>query len=203
MHGPYDALYASVPENILWGRMPTHLMGILTDHKSAGKALDLGCGDGANSLYLENRGFSVTGIDVSFTALQGLRNRFRRENVQPRGLYLHADVRAGLQGTTQYDVLISCGVYHCLDKLTRSALHRKLHRLLTEDGVVLFSCITNRIPLPGDHLTDTVELANPLEVVDMFRGMSIEYYKEGVIQDRHGSLVAPHEHSVLWIVARK
>ena len=40
-----------------------------------GRALDLGCGHGRNSVYLAKQGFGVEGIDLSATALQWARDR--------------------------------------------------------------------------------------------------------------------------------
>lgn len=40
-----------------------------------GKVLDIGCGAGAHTLYLQNKGFNVTGIDISTNAINACKLR--------------------------------------------------------------------------------------------------------------------------------
>ncbi len=46
-----------------------------------GKALDVGCGSGHNSIWLAQHGFLVTGIDVSEVAVQQAKENASRNNV--------------------------------------------------------------------------------------------------------------------------
>lgn len=48
----------------------------------AGSAIDLGCGGGAESLYLASRGLAVLGVDVSMAALAIARARGRKSAVR-------------------------------------------------------------------------------------------------------------------------
>ena len=200
--GPYDRLYSASPDNILWDSTPSHLMLKLNGLLATGNVLDAGCGDGVNALFLERSGYSVRGLDVSKLALNGLRIRFGSEHVQPVGRYSQADLHHWRGDGVRYNALVSCGLFQCLSKETRHIVHSRLQSFLTEEGIVLFSCLTNTIPLPQNHQTPGLELADVSEVRDLFSGMRIEYFREGVIEDRHGTIVDRHEHSVVWVVAR-
>lgn len=57
---------------------PNHLLLRYEAHLGAGTALDLACGQGQNALWLAERGYHVTGLDVSPVALE----RGRREAKQ-------------------------------------------------------------------------------------------------------------------------
>lgn len=46
------------------------------------RAIDLGCGAGANAIYLARRGFEVTGVDFSKAALEKARSRAKDAGVQ-------------------------------------------------------------------------------------------------------------------------
>jgi len=200
--GPYDPLYAAAPGNVLWDS-PTHIFertGSLSAHR---KVIDLGCGDGANALYLEQVGCSVTGFDISSLALNGLANRFARSGMSPGGRYVRSDIGSIGQEIECCDLLVSCGLFQCLAKDMRGEIHKRFHESLSLNGMIVFSCLTDKIALPAGHMTRGVELASLSEIADLFDGLSIQYFREGTIRDAHAPLVAPHEHSVVWILAKK
>ena len=95
-----ETIYAETPEDeIPWisKEPPSQLVGLLD---SSGvlpcKAVDLGCGTGNHALYLASRGFDVTGIELSETAV-----RIAREKAKDRGLavrFVSDDLRSSHAG---------------------------------------------------------------------------------------------------------
>ena len=64
------------------GRPDFNLVAIVKNNSiDKGKALDVGCGSGHNSLWLAHHGFSVTGVDVSEIALQKAQDNISKYNV--------------------------------------------------------------------------------------------------------------------------
>ena len=57
----------------VWSGNPNHWLVDLAEDLTPGSALDLGCGEGADSIWLANNGWTVTAIDVSPTALERTR----------------------------------------------------------------------------------------------------------------------------------
>src|SRR5690625_2345530 len=55
-----------------------------TAHLAPGRALDAGCGTGAEAVWLAEQGWQVTGTDISGTALTAARARGRRAGVAGR-----------------------------------------------------------------------------------------------------------------------
>ena len=201
--GPYDELYGASPGNVLWRGAQSHLMAKLEVEGIQGTILDAGCGDGINAIYLERRGFSIHGIDVSEIALTGLQNRFADNEQSPRGRYERADLHDWSANEGRFSALVSCGLFHCLDRTRRHSLHKRMQDSVSLGGLVLFSCLTNAVSLPKDHLTPNLELVDISEIHELFQGMLIEYFREGVIQDVHEGVVGPHEHSLVWVIARR
>ncbi len=83
-----------------WGRYPPEeLVRFVARNfsaakpRSAVKALEIGCGPGANLWYMANEGYSVAGIDGSETAIKRLKERFLAE--LPAYPVNHADFRVG------------------------------------------------------------------------------------------------------------
>ncbi|MDO0917740.1 class I SAM-dependent methyltransferase [Streptomyces sp. DT2A-34] len=54
----------------LWSGRPNSLLVREASGLGPGSALDLGCGEGADAVWLASRGWQVTGVDISHTALE-------------------------------------------------------------------------------------------------------------------------------------
>lgn len=53
----------------IWTGQPNELLVGETESLPPGRALDLGCGEGADAIWLAQRGWQVTAVDISSTAL--------------------------------------------------------------------------------------------------------------------------------------
>ncbi|MGI5372860.1 class I SAM-dependent methyltransferase [Streptomyces sp. CA-251387] len=54
----------------LWSGRPNALLVREATDLAPGSALDLGCGEGADAVWLASRGWRVTGVDIAHTALE-------------------------------------------------------------------------------------------------------------------------------------
>ncbi len=68
----WDARYGERDKAMWSGRPNGRLVAEVTD-LSPGRALDIGCGEGADAIWLARRGWRVTAIDVSDVALRRAR----------------------------------------------------------------------------------------------------------------------------------
>ncbi len=130
----YKMLYAADPEASLWELNEPHppLVELLDrDIVTIGRALDVGCGLGTQSIYLAERGFSVDGIDFQEKALTRARTRVSATGADCT--FEWADVTQAIS-RGPYDLIIDRG---CLHSLTGGALHRysqNLQRWLAPGG---------------------------------------------------------------------
>ena len=94
-----------------------------------GKVLDVGCGSGSHSLYLQEKGLKVKAIDISKGAI---------EVTKQRGV-LHAEVKNILDETETFDTILllmnGTGIFQELTQISKYLSHLK--HLLKPNGQIL------------------------------------------------------------------
>jgi SAM-dependent methyltransferase len=117
-----------------------------------GRAVDLGCGTGANVLFLAAHGFDALGVDFSKAAIEMASDEAAARSLGERARFACGDVTSdeisGAEGP--FDLVV---VYNTLQDLrgrARMALVRTIHRLVRPGGQVVLWCYyadTRDLPL--------------------------------------------------------
>lgn len=76
----WDARY-SEHDRAMWSGRPNGRLVVEVTDVAVGRALDVGCGEGADAIWLARRGWTVTGIDVSDVAVARARAAAERVGV--------------------------------------------------------------------------------------------------------------------------
>ncbi|MER5942286.1 class I SAM-dependent methyltransferase [Streptomyces sp. NPDC001928] len=71
----------------LWSGRPNALLVREASDLAPGRALDLGCGEGADAVWLASRDWRVTGVDISHTALERAARHAAEAGVGDRALW--------------------------------------------------------------------------------------------------------------------
>ncbi|MCC7449751.1 MAG: class I SAM-dependent methyltransferase [Anaerolineae bacterium] len=107
----------------------------LADRLAPGRALDLGCGTGASSIYLAQRGWQVTGIDFIPAAIQ-------RAQQKARDAHLSIDFRVGdvsrleaLHLSGLFDLAVDVGCLHTITPIQQHAYAASLVQLLRPGAI--------------------------------------------------------------------
>ncbi len=69
-------------KDLLWSAEPNRFLVQEIDGLQPGRALDLGCGEGRNAIWLAERGWSVVGVDFSDVALDKARRLAAQRGVE-------------------------------------------------------------------------------------------------------------------------
>jgi len=149
--------------------------GRLTPERLApGRAVDLGCGAGANAVFLAQAGFDVVGIDFSPVALGKARRASLAAGVSERVRLVRADLTApslpGVEGP--FDLLVDYGTLDDLVSGDRRAMASTIIRLARPSSIfVLYAFQAVRADLPRFSRTGPsrmVPVLEPGEEVDLF-----------------------------------
>ncbi|AKE88064.1 MULTISPECIES: class I SAM-dependent methyltransferase [Rhodococcus] len=131
----WDERYRSRPA--LWSGEPNrHLVGEAAELEP-GLALDVGCGEGADAIWLARRGWRVDGVDVSGVALRRAAEHADRAGAEIAGriTWLHENLTAWDPGRGRYD-LVSAQYMH-LPPPGRDVLFRRLAEAVAPGGTLL------------------------------------------------------------------
>lgn len=147
-----------------------------------GKALDLACGKGRNSLYLAEQGWEVEAVDISQDALGELEARAKEAGLRISA-YPCDLTRERPQG----------GEYHLIVvfKYLQRDLMSWIKEALAPGGVLVYETFTVEQPQFGKP-THPDHLLNRGELLDTFRDLTVLYYAEGIREgiEASASLIA-------------
>ena len=132
----WDQRYRSHP-TALWSGQPNDHLVNETIGLVPGSALDVGCGEGADAIWLAERGWSVTAVDLSIVALQRAAARADQvgAEVAARIEWVHEDLTIWDPGLARFE-LVSAQYMH-LPSIPRRALFERLAAAVAPGGSLL------------------------------------------------------------------
>jgi SAM-dependent methyltransferase len=110
-----------------------------------GDVLDVGCGLGDNAIYLAKNGHTVTGLDISPTALITAEQRAKDAGVVVTFAVADSTKLDGY--TAAFDTVIDSGMFHCLDYDGRRSYAAAVHRATRPGATLLLSCFSDATPV--------------------------------------------------------
>jgi cyclopropane fatty-acyl-phospholipid synthase-like methyltransferase len=103
----------------------------------SGKALDLGCGSGVQSLVLADHGLEVVGVDLSETAVAQAKQRASQYSAERPPRFITGDLTELRNIGEPFDLLFDRGCYHQARRENLDGFVRAL-RDLSHSGSTLF-----------------------------------------------------------------
>jgi SAM-dependent methyltransferase len=138
---------------------------------TAGRALDIACGTGRNALFLAEKGFKVTAIDISSVALARAEKRALEKSLAI--LWRQADLENYTLEMAFYDLVVN------FDYLQRPLL-TAMKAALKIGGFIIFDTYLVDQQAIG-HPKNPDYLLRHNELLDSFRDFRVLYYREGSI----------------------
>ena len=156
----WDERYASHDDGLWSGRANGVLVAEVAE-RPPGRALDVGCGEGADAIWLAQGGWQVTGLDVSEVALERARAGAREAAVTVE--WVLADVATSPPSPEGYD-LVSV-LYPALKHSPGDEAIRALLDAVAPGGTLL---VVGHAPLDPEHARARgFELADYVQPADV------------------------------------
>jgi cyclopropane fatty-acyl-phospholipid synthase-like methyltransferase len=168
--------------------------------KKSWSVLDVGSGDGKNSLYLASLGYKeVDAFDLSQNAIAKLNRLASSKKVH---------VNAWVQDLTQfmfskpYDMVMSFGTLHFVEKEYWKRFIIDAKKNTNDHGIHIIQLFTNVIPPSPDIAPFALGLADDEEIKILYDDWDILQFKSYTFEDEHPG-VPKHYHASNKIVAQK
>jgi SAM-dependent methyltransferase len=152
------------------GVSPPELMSFIEGHR-AGRAIDMGCGTGTNSITLARYGWEVIGIDFVSRAVREARRKARRAGLRINFRVGDVTRLNGVEGP--FELVLDIGCFHGLADGGRRRYLDSLERILAPGGSFLlyvFFRENREASGPGVIEADLDEIAGLMKLVSRSDG---------------------------------
>ncbi|KWX66907.1 cyclopropane-fatty-acyl-phospholipid synthase family protein [Mycobacterium sp. NAZ190054] len=114
------------PWNI--GEPQPELAALWRDGKFRSEVLDAGCGHAELSLALAADGYTVTGVDISATAVGAATEAAAKRGLSERASFVTADITALTGFDGRFSTVVDSTLFHAMPVESRDAYLRSVHR---------------------------------------------------------------------------
>jgi 2-polyprenyl-3-methyl-5-hydroxy-6-metoxy-1,4-benzoquinol methylase len=158
----WDERYASAEQ--LWSGDPNSILVEVTSVRVPGRALDVGCGEGADAVWLATQGWDVSGLDISGVALERAAKHAKEAGVSVS--WVHSGlVKAGLPAAS-FDLVSA--QYPVLARTPDSVAEHTLLDLVAPGGtLVIVHHADFEISAPEHHGVNPADYVGPWHIAPL------------------------------------
>lgn len=163
-------------------------------NKKSGKVLDLGCGEAGTSLLLAEKGFEVTCIDISKTAINNIKKEAEKKELKI--IAFVADLEK-FEFEEDYDIIIGTGLFHFIPEENSLKLIDNIKKHTKKHGLNIFEVF-----LQGDPSQEEDSEGyyfKPNELKDLYSGWDILDYEEYEDHDEEEE----QTNKIAYLIAKK
>ena len=212
MTDTFNRVYGKPDDPFYYGLKPSEeLEKFLNDtHPPAGEALDLGCGEGRNSLLLARYGYHVHAVDASSQGIQKLEKYARSQGLDNIDGEV-ADVRTMQLKPNFYDAIVAVTILDHITETEGKNVAEAIINALKPGGFVFIEAFTIHDPAANtarkenEAISETASFVQHYfdegELAAWFSSLETVLYEEIMkYDDSHGE---PHYHGLARLIAKR
>ena len=142
----WDEAYKGTPPWDVGHPQPAFEGLIMSGEIKPGRALDIGCGRGDNSIMLSMSGCDVTGIDIVKGAISDAKGKAIERHVNVNFVVGNVLQMDRLFRKDEFDVVIDSGLFHTMTDEERLVFARQVLRVLKKGGKYFMLCFSDKEP---------------------------------------------------------
>ncbi len=212
MTDSFNRVYGKPDDPFYYGLKPSEELEVFLNetHPPAGEALDLGCGEGRNSLLLARYGYQVHAIDASSQGIHKLERYARLQDLHTI-TYSVADAREVQLTPNFYDAIVAVTILDHLTEKEGKKVAESIINALKPAGFVFIEAFTVHDPAANaarkesETISETASFVQHYfdegELAAWFSQLETLLYEEIMkYDDSHGT---PHYHGIARLIGRK
>ena len=164
------------------------------------KLLDIGCGEGKDSVFFARCGYDVSAFDISEAGLEKTKRLADKSRVHVQTFRANIlDYRLN----EKFDILYSSGVFHYIKPELRNEIMANYKAHVNDDGVVALNVFIEKpfISLPPENEAHHSYLWKSGQLLTCFSDWYTEEFKEYVYDCNSSGI--PHKHAMNVLYAKK
>ena len=194
----YDEKYTN--EDSYWGQLPSSMARIFFQKHLSGdspKLLDIGCGEGRDSVFFAQNGYQVTGFDASEAGVQKSIELAKELNLQIH--FFQADINQ-YRLDTEFEVVFSSGALHYIPLNLREEIIANYKRHTIVGGLHAHTVPVHKPFIPRDPTADPMEQDwRSGEILMYYHDWEVVFFEEEIQIDVKSGYKFP----INRIIARK
>ncbi|MFD1858515.1 class I SAM-dependent methyltransferase [Aeromicrobium camelliae] len=171
-----------------WSGRPNQALVDVVEDMLPGRALDLGCGEGGDSIWLAAQGWTVTAVDVSATALDRARRAAVEAGLGDSISWREHDLASWVPDG-EFDLVSACFLQSPLE-FPRYEVLRAAAAHLAPNGHLLVVAHASTPPWARHRDGHGPQLLSAEEDVAAL-GLSVDHWEVVVAEDRHRTVTGP------------
>ena len=186
----YDDKYSA--GDSYWGKQPSSIARILFQKYLPGedqRLLDVGCGEGRDSIFFARNGYLVTGFDSSAEGVN--KSRAWADELRLSIEFFQADLNE-YRVYEFYDVIFSSSALHYIPLALREEILSNYKRFTTSGGLHAHTIPIHKPFIPTDPQADEQEQTwRSGEILTYYHDWKIEFFTEQILDDIHSAYKFP------------
>jgi len=200
-HHNYEEIYSGSDE-YYWGIAPSRMclkvIELMPPEKHL-KILDIGCGEGKDSVFLTRCGYDVSAFDLSDAGVEKTKRLAEKAKVKVNVFKANIwDYRLN----DEYDILFSSGVLHYIKPELRGEIFNNYLEHTKENGINVFNVFIDKpFIAPAPENEEHSYLWYSGQLLEFYRDWYIEDFSEFIFDCNSSGVL--HQHAMNCIYAHK